>query len=354
MEWISKRNQLRNPGSLAPALLIALSMAAVLQAQTPTLSKEYIRLGERFIAIENCLPVLSGVPAYDDYAHSGTISVTINPGCSWSVSGLLSWITITSGASGIGDGTISYYVYPNGTNADRSATLSVAGQTFTVTQYTPMRFITVAPCRVFDTRNATGPFGGPPIAGGTARSFPVTSSSCLPSSSGALAYSVNVTVIPSGTLGYLTVWPSGLEQPVVSLLNSFDGRVKANAAIVAAGTSGAVSVYASATTSTNVAMDINGYFVPSSTAGSLTYYPVTPCRLADTRQATGPLGAPEMTAGQTRTFPLLSGTCGIPSAAQAYSLNFTAIPLGQLPYISVWPAGQGQPTVSTLNDLTGR
>ena len=131
-----------------------------------------------------------------------------------------------------------------------------------------------------------------------------------------------------------------------------DGRVKANAAIVAAGTGGAVSVYA--TNLTDVALDINGYFVSSSTAGSLAYYPVTPCRLVDTRGANGPLGGPELAASQTRTFPLLSSSCsGIPSAAQAYSLNFTAIPPAALAYITVWPAGQSQPVVSTLNDQTG-
>jgi hypothetical protein len=38
---------------------------------------------------------------------------------------------------------------------------------------------------------------------------------------------------------------------------------------------------------------------------------------------------------------------------QAYLLNFTAIPLGPLGYLTVWPAGQPQPITSTLNALTG-
>ena len=53
--------------------------------------------------------------------------------------------------------------------------------------------------------------------------------------SAAVAYSLNVTVVPAGPLGYLTVWPAGQSQPTVSTLNSLDGRVKANAAIVAGG-----------------------------------------------------------------------------------------------------------------------
>ncbi len=55
-----------------------------------------------------------------------------------------------------------------------------------------------------------------------------------------------------------TIWPTGAAQPVVSTMNSLDGRFKANAAIVPAGYQGAVSVYVSNTT--NVILDINGYF----------------------------------------------------------------------------------------------
>ena len=53
-----------------------------------------------------------------------------------------------------------------------------------------------------------------------------------------------MTVVPHGLLGYLTAWPTGPSQPVVSTLNSLDGTVRAVAAFVAAGTSGAVSFFA--------------------------------------------------------------------------------------------------------------
>jgi hypothetical protein len=157
-------------------------------------------------------------------------------------------------------------------------------------------------------------------------------------------------VVPSATLGYVTVWPTGQAQPLVSTLNSLDGRIKSNAAIVPAGTGGAVSVYA--TDATNVILDINGYFVPTTVSTALAFYPVTPCRVADTRNASGALGGPSLVGGQVRSFPVQSA-CSIPSSAQAYSLNFTAIPQGPLGYLSLWPAGQSQPLVSTLNAPTG-
>ena len=160
-------------------------------------------------------------------------------------------------------------------------------------------FVPMTPCRVADTRNATGPFGGPSITGETSRSFVIPSSACAVPSTAA-AYSINVTVVPQAGLGYLTVWPTGVTQPVVSILNS-DGRVKANAAIVPAGTSGAISVYA--TNTTDVVLDINGYFVPATSTSALAFYPLTPCRVADTRNATGSLGGPSLVGMQGSFFP---------------------------------------------------
>src|SRR5271168_5055754 len=171
----------------------------------------------------------------------------------------------------------------------------------TPTATAAFQFIPVTPCRVVDTRNPSGPFGGPELAAGTSREFDIPNSSCgIPST--AVAYSLNVTVVPNASLNYLTLWPSGETQPNVSTLNS-DGRVKANAAITPAGTNGGVSVYVS--NPTNVILDIDGYFEPAGTSSSLAFYPVAPCRVADTRNASGPLGGPSLGASATRAFPIL-------------------------------------------------
>ncbi len=214
---------------------------------------------------------------------------------------------------------------------------------------TALQFIAVPPCRVVDTRNPNGTFGGPPIQGGTVRSFPLPVGNCaLPL--GAWVFSLNVTVVPHGRLGYLTIWPTGLPQPVVSTLNSVDGRVKANAAIVPSGNGmTAVSVYASDTT--DVILDVNGYFSPPK-INSTAFYPVTPCRIADTRSNHG--GGGPISGGTTKDFQVTGITdCPVPPTATAYSLNFTALPNGPLGYLTAWPAGGAQPTVSTLNDQTG-
>jgi hypothetical protein len=209
-----------------------------------------------------------------------------------------------------------------------------------------LQFVSVTPCRIADTRNATGPFGGPELAAGSTRTFNIPASACsIPMT--AVAYSLNATVVPGGPLGYLTMWPAGQAQPLVSTLNS-DGRVKANATIMPAGTSGGVNVYV--TDATHLVLDIDGYFTSSS---GLQFFPLTPCRIADTRDSAGPLGGPSLSGGASRAFPILSSSCGIPVTAQAYSLNITAVPHGTLNYLTTWPTGETQPNVSTLNASTG-
>ncbi len=214
-------------------------------------------------------------------------------------------------------------------------------------QTTGSRFVPVTPCRVVDTRAAGGP-----LAARSIRSFTIPSSGCgIPAS--AQAYSLNVTVVPAGLLSYLTLWPTGQPQPNVSTLNSFAGTVVANAAIVPAGTNGAVSVYVS--DQSDVILDVDGYFDASGAANASSFYAATPCRVADTRGAAGQFGGPALTARQVRGFPIPSATCGIPATATAYSLNVTAVPgTKYLGYLSTWPTGAAQPGVSTLNSWTGK
>jgi hypothetical protein len=65
---------------------------------------------------------------------SGSVSVTTTTGCAWTASSNASWISISSGASGTGSGSVGYVVAANTGATTRSGTLTIAGQTFTVNQ----------------------------------------------------------------------------------------------------------------------------------------------------------------------------------------------------------------------------
>ena len=94
------------------------------------------------------------------------------------------------------------------------------------------------------------------------------------------------------------------------------------------------------------------FTTPADAPSGLVFYPVTPCRVMDTRNPTGPLGGPILAAGSTRTVPMLSSTCGLPGTAAAYSLNMTVVPTGDR-FPDDVACGNAQPLVSTLNDPTG-
>ena len=266
-------------------------------------------------------------PGTCSHTYLSLTQVTLNesPASGWNFSG---W---SGGCSGTGPCTLTLL-----SNTGVSAYFMQPGS--------GLQFTSVAPCRLVDTRQT-----GQPIQGGTSQDFaiPQLGSCGIPSS--ASAYSLNVTVAPYGPLGYLTVWPSGLAQPNVSTTNSRDGRTKAAGTIVQAGTNSAVSIYASNTT--NVILDIDGYFTAPG-AQTLQFYPLAPCRVIDTRSA----DAPPLVGGQERDFAVQNSPC-IPQGRtiNAYAFNVTVVPYpsGQpLHYLTVWPEGQTQPQVSTLNNGT--
>lgn len=72
--------------------------------------------------------------SYAAAGGSGTVAVTAGGGCAWTAASNASWITITSGSSGSGNGSVAYTVAANAGTSSRSGTLTVAGSTFTVTQ----------------------------------------------------------------------------------------------------------------------------------------------------------------------------------------------------------------------------
>jgi hypothetical protein len=65
---------------------------------------------------------------------TGSISLTTESRCAWQAVSGVSWITITSVSSGIGDATVNYTVASNPTGAGRKGAITIAGQIFSVKQ----------------------------------------------------------------------------------------------------------------------------------------------------------------------------------------------------------------------------
>lgn len=67
-------------------------------------------------------------------AGTGTVTVTAAAGCSWAATSNDAWITVTTGSTGSGNGTVTYSITANTGTAQRVGTITIAGQIHTVTQ----------------------------------------------------------------------------------------------------------------------------------------------------------------------------------------------------------------------------
>ncbi len=136
----------------------------------------------------------------------------------------------------------------------------------------PLPFVSITPCRVADTRGNgfTGAFGPPALVGnGPARTFNIPAGPCpgIPDSAG--AYSINVAAILPASDGFMTVFPTGAAQPTSSDLNFLGGEVTSNAIVAPAGGGGAISIFVNV--STQMILDINGYYAASGVGANNTF-----------------------------------------------------------------------------------
>jgi hypothetical protein len=148
-----------------------------------------------------------------------------------------------------------------------------------------LTFIAITPCRLVDTRGASAgfngisPFSGPSIPALGTITIPVQSpteamTNTTPAPCGVIptiaqAYSFNLTVVPTGRVNYVSLWPAGSAQPFVSTLDDPQDAIVSNAAIVPAGPTsspgyGGVSVYNDGPATTDVIIDMNGFFAAPS------------------------------------------------------------------------------------------
>jgi subtilisin-like proprotein convertase family protein len=96
---------------------------------------------------------------------------------------------------------------------------------------------------------------------------------------------------------------------------------------------------------------IRNFSVAMTLAGT-SFYTLTPCRIADTRDAAGPRGGPSLLTGTSRNFPL-AGVCGIPLTAAAVSLNMTVVLPASDGHLTLYPAAGLIPLASAINFRSG-
>ncbi len=123
-----------------------------------------------------------------------------------------------------------------------------------------LRFYTLNPCRMLDTRNANGPLGGPVLSAGQQRIFTAAGVCGVPAAAKAL--SVNVTVVTPSAAGLLSLYPGNAFPLGTSSINFRPGQTRANNATLTLSTNGTgtFGVQNSAAGTTHFILDINGYY----------------------------------------------------------------------------------------------
>jgi len=125
----------------------------------------------------------------------------------------------------------------------------------------PYQFYGLAPCRIVDTRNPSGPVGGPSLTGNSTRNFPIVGYCNVPST--AKAVTLNVTVVGPTASGYVAIYPVGTPSTTSNINFPAIPNSIANAVVtlLAAGTNNVTAQYASNGPGTaNLLIDVSGYF----------------------------------------------------------------------------------------------
>ncbi|MGH9086440.1 MAG: S8 family serine peptidase [Acidimicrobiales bacterium] len=203
------------------------------------------------------------------------------------------------------------------------------------------------PTRLLDTRGGVQGAAEPvdrstPLAPGEEAVLPVAGIAGIPADATAVVLNVTVTAPTAG--GYLTVFPNGELRPNVSSLNFTAGLTIANHVTATVGAGGTIRLF-NPFGSTHVIVDVAGWYGP--TGSGLFTALDTPARAVDTRTGAGGVVG-TLGPGQTRTYQL-AGLHGVPDTAEAVILNVTVTGPTAPSYLTVWPSGVAQPTVSSSN-----
>ena len=131
VNWVTVASGSSGSGNGTTTLSVGVNLGSS-RSGTATVAGQTITINQPATLCQwSIKPTSAGAKGNGD---DGTVAVTAGAGCPWTATSDVSWITVTSGASGSGNGTVAYTVARNTTNTARTGTITIAGETFTVNQ----------------------------------------------------------------------------------------------------------------------------------------------------------------------------------------------------------------------------
>ncbi len=214
------------------------------------------------------------------------------------------------------------------------------------------RLAMLLPTRVLDTRpDQQVGYTGPKPAANSTFSLQITGAHGVPAQ-GVGAVVLNLTVTEAGGPGFVTVWPSGIDRPLASNINTERvGQTIANQVIVPVGPDGKVQLFTSA--GTHLIADAVGYFTDETQSYAYwgLYVSLAPVRVLETRPGAGQTNYAGPKPGPHTEIDVIVGMkFGVPIfTASAVTANVTIVDATAPGFVSTWPGGSSQPLASTLN-----
>ena len=207
---------------------------------------------------------------------------------------------------------------------------------------------TASPERLLDTRNGTGAAKGAVSDKGTVKLLVALGNTNLAPVGYMSAVAVNITVVdPSGN-GYVTAYADGTGRPGTSNLNYTSGQTVANSAVVPVAANGEIDLTneMSAPGSTNLLVDVVGYYSTNTDFAGSAFVPIAPSRVFDSRKD----GKGQIEAGVQ--YDLALGYWAQP--IEAIDMNVTVAGTKSSGYLSLYGYGAPVPSTSNLNWSTGQ
>lgn len=144
---------------------------------------------------------------------------------------------------------------------------------------------TVTPCRLLDTRNPNGAYGGPHIPAGGTRTFTFQGQCGI--APGARAVALNVTVASPSTSGSLALFPADVPPPGTSSISLTPGKTRANNGILGLSLLGDMTIFNSSSAEAPTIVDVSGYFKEQSVSRRAFIYAPEFSLLAETNATSG-------------------------------------------------------------------
>ncbi len=134
--WITVTSGSTGTGNGSVGYSVSENTSVVSRTGTITIAEQTFTVTQGGKTTPAC--TFSITPTNQTFATAGgtdSVNVTATPGsCSWTAISSASWITVTSGGTGNGNGNVNYSVSENTSVVSRTGTMTIAGETFTVTQ----------------------------------------------------------------------------------------------------------------------------------------------------------------------------------------------------------------------------